>query len=356
MHSINFFSLFMKIARLSYLFGVACLALGMAFSLVAVPASAAAPAEGDSLNASWSPSTNEVCTPPADWDQTVRLFFKRKDSMEWQFEIDEPEMDVELEWFWYQDYDDNGCPIDCSTGKCQSIETGEGESPLGTFVVEDGKEGADGGRERQSGRLAQGSYTASFHVTSRGSINVGLKVHKKSVPTDTPVVTNTPTPSPTTPVDTDTPTPTATLPVPEGTTLTPSPTPTFTATATGTTQPPTPTSTGTPVIEPPESSPTPAASPTPTQTPSEISPTGTPVTPSTATPTEEPAEPTDIPTLPPPSGLVSTPKLIPVTGADHSLGNLTSPGIYQKMLLNIGIGLLGLGLLFHGLGSRPRKK
>ena len=350
MPSFNFSSLFQKIARLSYLFGGACLAVGMVLSLVTAQANAAVFAEGDDPNTSPHPDTSDVCTPPADWDQTVRLFYTRKVSMDWQFEVDEPEMDVELEWFWYQDYSDNGCPFDCSTGKCQLNEIGEGESPFGTFVVEDGKEGADGGRERQSGRLAQGSYTASFHVTSQGSINIGLKVHKSSVPTDTPVFIATDTPTPTLPVTivTDTPTPTATPAATEGMTLTPSPTSTFTATTTETIQTSTPTFTSTPDFKTTESSPTPTDSPaTPTETPGVTR---------TPTPTEEPKGPTEIPTMPPPSGPAPIPKLIPVTGADYSPASWALLGVYRKMLLNFGVSLLGLGLLFHGLGKRMGKK
>ena len=353
MNSFDFSTLFRKFARMSYGVAGACLAAGIILSLMMTPASAAVSADADTPGAGTPAVSDEVCSPPGDWDQTVRLFYTKKTSMEWHFEVDEPEMDVELEWFWYQDYDDYGCPFDCTTGKCQSVEIGEGESPFGTFIVEDGKLGADGGKERQSGRLTQGTYTASFHVTGHGSINIGLKVHRSSVPTNTPVPTDTNTPMPTaTPADTSTPAPSETpaaTETPNETPLTPSPT--FTQTTPGTPQPPVPTSTGTPVIEPPEPSATPSVTP-PTET-------SVPIPTATQVSTEEPPEPTKVSTLPPPeppSGATSVPKLIPVTGAGLRHGGLSLPEIYQRILLNIGIGLLGLGLLFHGLGNHLGKK
>jgi hypothetical protein len=63
-------------------------------------------------------------------------------------------------------------------------------------------------------------------------------------------------------------------------------------------------------------------------------------------PTDTPESPA---TLPPPSGGTTTPALVPVTGADFSgWGNSALAGL----LINVGIGMLGLALVFHGLGKR----
>lgn len=204
----------------------------LALMLLTIPANAAQNAvTGDWQNTLTEPS----CTPPNDWGQTTRLKVPDKPSKQWSFTVDEPEMVVNLVFFYYQDYSKAGCAYDCSTGECQTDETGNGQSPFGEFSVMDGKEGANRGSKQLSGRLAQGTYQVTFTANGNpGSINVGLKVQQQAVPTPTPTNTAVPsevtpsvtpvTPEPTLetpePVDTATPTtkpkrtPPATLPPP----------------------------------------------------------------------------------------------------------------------------------------------
>lgn len=309
-----------KITRACYLVGSACLVAGLLMPLF--PASARA--NSPSLESSAGGLILEegpACVPPAGWDDTVRLFRRDRPSKTWDFEVEDPLMEVSLEFFYYQDYDRFGCPFDCSAGDCQEAEIGAGQTPLGNFEITDGSMGAHGGELRLSGRLTQGSYQASFWVTGSGSINIGLRVKKTPVVTETPQITPTATH---TQEPTSTPTSTETSIV----------TPTATATI--------PTATKTPLAFPPDETATPtspAETPTiPTHTPgARISPT-----------------PTEVSTLPPPvspPGMAKTPVIIPVTGADLSHGNIRS-GIYAQLIRNLGLGLLGLGLLLRGMGMR----
>jgi hypothetical protein len=328
-------SLLKKAAFTSYFLGVIFLILGVSLAAVHSPARAAGAVQAHPLQ--------QACTAPPDWDQTLRLYYERQVTREWSFDVEEPEMDVELEFFYYQDYNPEGCPFDCSAGDCQTDETGEGTSPFGDFVVDDGKEGINSGTVRQSGLLTQGSYNASFSVTGKGSINIGLRIHKKSVPppadTATPIPTETATPTQTEqpPVSTETPTPTPTdnvLP-PVGFTATPTSTP---ETPTGIT----PTATPTELVNPPI-----ANNPTPTATPTdEVQP---PRPKKTSTPP---------PTLPPPSAATpsgQSPVLVPVTGGDLAALDAQND-LVQGLFLKLSAALLGVGLIFHGIGVfRVRK-
>ncbi|HEX9618236.1 MAG TPA: hypothetical protein VGA03_12560 [Anaerolineales bacterium] len=340
--------IFKRISRVSYVLGSVCLLAGLILSYVNIPASAAEP----NLQEDTTPVVQEelACTPPDDWDRTIR-FNRSNPSKEWTFQVEEPEMDVTLEFIYYQDYDQDGCPFDCATGECQDYETGDVESPFGSFSITDGKEGADGGVERQSGVLSQGTYTASFTFTGRrGSINVGLNVKMDSIATDTPVPTDVPpstdTPTPTD-MPSDTPTPTAIL------TDTPTPTGTIesatsTATPVTTTLPPGPSDTPTPT----------ATGTLPTQTPTETEPPITTVLPpaQTTTPTEvERTPPATLSPPTPPPGAVRTPAIIPVTGLDRVYSDPQSI-LSQNQFLNLGIGFLGLGLVFHGISRKFRKQ
>lgn len=151
-----------------------------------------------------------ACTQPNDWAQTTRLKNPEKPTKQWSFSVDEPQMRVSLVFFYYQDYSKEGCPYDCSTGDCQTDETGNGESPLGGFKVSDGKEGANRGVKKMDGILAKGDYKVSFTANGDpGSLNVGLVVRQESVPTATPLPTNTPTPTEVPPTATNTPTATS---------------------------------------------------------------------------------------------------------------------------------------------------
>lgn len=234
------------------------------------------------------------CTPPNDWAQTTRVKNPEKPTKQWTFTVDEPEMLVSLSFFYYQDHSKAGCPFDCSTGACQTDETGDGKTPLGNFNVEDGKEGANRGSKKFEGRLAQGTYQVTFTANGDpGSINVGLEVRQELVPTATPFPTNTPVP-------TDVP-PTAT--------------------------PVTPTAT--------ERKPPPAKKPT--------------FTPTSKQKRNPPA------TLPPPTPFPGSPPpqaLIPQTGSMPGL----IPGANAVILIPLGIGLAGLGIAFYGIVTRLKGK
>ena len=374
-----------RLSGLSILLGSACLIIAMLLTTAGAPASAADSLDGASpvQEERVSPTPGPGCTPPSDWDQTVRLVAPERTSKEWSFDIDEPEMFVVLEFFYYQDYDRSGCPFDCSTGACQSDETGQGESPLGGFTISDGQLGAHGGKVRLDGPLAQGSYQARFWVTGNGSINIGLRVHRSTLPTDTPV-----------PTDTDTPTPTEASPTPTLTEIPPSetstptgiftpPTATFTATSTATSIP---TGTKTPSqTTTPTASFTPTVSLTPTPTATNISPTPTHAQPS-KTPTrppirtEPPRTPTStVPAVPeltttptstlitlqtpagtlppptPPSDFVQPPIIVPVTGGELASEQAASAR-FIPIFLNVGIGLLGIGLVGGGMARWLRRE
>ena len=236
----------------------------------------------------YSAQTEPECTPPSDWGQTTRLKVPDKPSKQWSFTVDEPEMIVNLNFFYYQDYSKAGCPYDCSTGECQTDETGKGQSPFGEFSVVDGMEGANRGSKQLSGRLTQGTYQVTFTADGNpGSINVGLKISQEAVPTPTP--TNTPIPSGITPTATSTPV------TPEPTTITPEPQ-------------------------------------------------------DTATPTTKPKR-TPPATLPPPTPFPGSPPpqaLIPQTGFE--LGQASSTVLL--VLVTLGVGIIGLGFTFYGVRKR----
>jgi hypothetical protein len=323
-------------SRISYVLGSICLLAGLILSYANIPASAA------ELNAQESSEEN-ACTPPQYWDETERYTLNNP-TEEWTFEVNEPQMDVELEFFWYQDYDKQGCPYDCvNTDDCQDYETGDVTSPLGDFSIADGKEGVNDGGKTLSGVLSQGTYTVTFTFTGRkGSINVGLWVRMDSIevetptptPTDVPPETETPTPT-TSPTDTptptailtDTPTPTGTISAgtPSPTSVSPGSTDTPTPTATEASPSQTPTATNTSIVNPP------VASPTPTDVEKKPPATLSPPT--------------------PPPGATKTPAIIPVTGLDLVYKN-QQPFLTQNQFLNLGIGFLGLGLVFHGISRK----
>jgi hypothetical protein len=45
------------------------------------------------------------------------------------------------------------------------------------------------------------------------------------------------------------------------------------------------------------------------------------------------------------------PILIPVTGADLTAHGLAA-NLYPRLFINLGIGFVGLGLIFHGVSKR----
>jgi hypothetical protein len=289
-------------------------------SIVYLPVEATNAVQEDSAEGSLA--ILQVCTPPDDWGQTVRLKPPENTTKQWTFEVTEPEMDVVLVIFYYQDYDKRGCPFDCSIGECQTDETGWAETPLGNITVTDGKEGASSGSQKLEGRLTQGTYQVVFTSTAGPghSINVGLRVTASSLPTNTPV------PPTETPIPTFT--ATATEPEPgETSTATPMATPTDSITSAPPQPTATPTGTGEPTVLPPV-------------------PTGTTIPPDSATSTPLPtlAPPT------PPANKTPAPELIPVTGIDLTSGGAGAV-FYTRLLLQSGIGLLGLGLVFYGIAT-----
>jgi hypothetical protein len=358
-----------KLTALGYFLGIACLIVGLSVATGALPANAATaeetatietPIEGTATieppaeeTATIEPPAEETatldtptpeilaCSPPGNWGRTVRLYYKSKTQKEWTFQVDEPEMDVTLQFFYFQDYDPDGCPFDCSTGDCQTEEIGEGESPFGSFSVADGQEGASDGTVRQHGRLTQGTYTASFHVTGTGSINIGLKVHKKSVPTAT-AVPPTATALPPTPAETEAP-------------------PTVPPVVTEEVFPPMPTATDIPIVTesaPPETEEVPTATPVEginppvdvvTETPTEANPVKPPAKEKTPKPPETLAAPS-IPTS------VGNPAvLVPETGADlASVGMGEALG--KQLFLKLGLALVGIAFVLQGISRRYRPR
>lgn len=388
-----------RLSGLSVLLGSACLIIAMILATASSPASAADTLDEAPPAQVEPPSPTPACTPPDNWDQTVRLVAPQRTSKEWNFDIDEPEMYVVLEFFYYQDYNRSGCPFDCSTGDCQTDETGQGESPFGGFSVSDGQLGANSGKARLDGQLAQGSYQARFWVTGNGSINIGLRVHRSSLPTDTPVPpdTDTPTPTEASPTPTLTEIPPSETPTPTGTFFPPTETSTPTATPTGYNNPPT--STATPTNQPPPDTATPTStgtgappSVTPTATKTKSPPSITPTTTRTSHPPERTPTPTqplvlteppptststtpEVPeititptrvqillqtpagTLPPPtppSDFVLPPIMVPVTGDEMTPASVSAR--YIPIFLNLGIGLLGFGLVASGLARWFRRE
>jgi hypothetical protein len=178
-----------------------------------------------------------------------------------------------------------------------------------------------------------------------------------STPTNTPVIptatntsTSTPTNTPVIPTATNTSTAT-----PTNTAVSPTATATDTpigptATPTSTQETPTPTTTETQQIPTPTGTDNPQVStptPTETSTPPGVESTPTPTSEVTSTP---PA------TLPPPNEPTRTPLLVPVTGIDLTRPGGLSTGALPSLFFNLGLLLLGLGLVVHGLGNHLSKK
>ena len=133
-------------------------------------------------------------------------------------------------------------------------------------------------------------------------------------------------------------------------TQTGTPTPTNTATNTAT-----PTATLTKVAIDPEETITPTNTQLPTATNTPVTPTLTnPPPPATSTVQAHDPSPTKPPTIPPPTLPPGTPTqeiLIPVTGVDFSLSNQNS-GSNFMFYIYLGIWLLGIGMVFHGIANR----
>jgi hypothetical protein len=132
----------------------------------------------------------------------------------------------------------------------------------------------------------------------------------------------------------------------------PTPTPTDTATPTNTA---TPTETTTPIATDPIVTLTPTETHTPTVTDTPVTPPPTEPSPGdTPTSPAPEATPTTPPTIPPPTIPAGTPTpqiLIPVTGADQATSGPDSGNSYW-LFLYLGLGLLGIGMVFHGITTR----
>lgn len=376
-----------KMAALSYIIGVGSLIVGILLSIIHLPASAAATYDESQATATSSGSAS-TCTAPDGWDKTIRLFYSQTASTQWTFDVEEPEMDIVLQFFYFQDYDRQGCPFDCTTGACQPDEIGKGQSPFGRFTITDGKLGNNDGVIKQQGRLKQGTYQADFHVTGHGSINIGLRVSKKAVtatstaeptetevpPTDMPTESIAPVATETNLPPTENSTATPLIPSPTGVFPTDAATETSEPTAAQTSQTPTETPVTQPATDVPPSatativaiSPVTSSPPTPTnsevaqphatKTPRVITPTATPYT------AVQPASPTrtalptrtvgPVNTLAPPSGNSgSSTVLIPRTGADLT-GMDPGTDLARRLFLLAGIGLVGLGFVVQSFGKQ----
>jgi hypothetical protein len=137
-------------------------------------------------------------------------------------------------------------------------------------------------------------------------------------PTNTPLPTNTPVPPTETPLPTNTPVPPTNTPLPTNTPVPATNTPLPTDVP--------PTNTPAPTDVPPTNTPVPTDPPPTDPPPTSIAPTGVP--------------PTDVP----PPQATSPAVLIPVTGIDFNI----SYGMLGGLLSDLGIALLGFGVLMHG--------
>jgi hypothetical protein len=213
-------------------------------------------------------------------------------------------------------------------------------------------EGAEGDNYRVGGEPTATS-TSTSTATSTATMTPTTTMTPTATATSTSTATSTATMTPTT-TSTSTSTATSTA------TNTPTPTSTGTVTvvpptATETSVPPTATATNTIVPNPVIDTPTPTPTTEPSSTPEPTTPPSNPEP--SATPTETSAPPATLPPPTSPPRKTQPPALIPVTGADFSLaGQNYLTGLYSKILTNLGIGLLGLALAFHGIGNRLNKK
>jgi hypothetical protein len=229
----------------------------------------------------------------------------------------------------------NGANFDPAEAFAWDITRVSGSPPKPT--VASGNEAADG-----NGAFCFAAYTLlisdvgnTYQATVGDVKSDNFRVEAaQEEPTNTPLPTNTPVPPTNTPVPpTDTPVPPTDTPVPA--TNTPVP-------PTDTPVPPTntpvpPTDTPVPTDVPPTDTPVPTDDP-PTETPDPVDPTATAIPATNVPPTSVP--PTDVP----PPVATGEGVLIPVTGIDFN----ASAGMLNGLFSDLGIALLGFGLLMHG--------
>jgi hypothetical protein len=116
-----------------------------------------------------------------------------------------------------------------------------------------------------------------------------------------------------------------------------------------------PPATDPPVTDPPPTTEAPATTdpPATTQPPATTEPPVTTDPPTTTTPTEEVITPTPPPTMPQPTSVGTSQVLIPQTGID-----LTNRGAGTSfwLFLFMGLGLVGTGIVFHGVASQIKHR
>jgi hypothetical protein len=333
-----------SIARVSYLFGSISLILGIILSFVHTPASA-------------SPGI------PSELNQVI---INQPNSCDLAFKCESPGCVPDDDYTYYADEGMTICAIAIKASTNNYYFTSN--DCVDTSPPPDG-DGEDdycvegiGTNVGRAWRLCDENGPKDCHAISHSEFYVEVNPPTPTkTSTPTPTDTSTPTPTDTstpTPTDTNTPTPTDTnTPTPTDTDETPSPTPT------GTIITPTETETSTPTSTPIADTVTPSAtqtdSPTVTATPTStgtlVPPTATPTATDSGdqvTPTATQAEDTAQPTLPPPQ-ITGTPPsiLIPVTGVDLS-SPLAQFEQIQLKLINLGLALLGMGLIFQGIGKK----
>jgi hypothetical protein len=336
-----------KIARMSYLFGSISLTLGIILSFVHIPASASVGGIGD----------NNL------------MLINQPNACDQMYKCESPDCDPDPYSDWTAPEGTEICLIVIKAGNlgdmefisdgCSMDNDGDGEGDYCASGI-----GTDYG---EAWRTCEENGQTSCYAISHTEYWYGA-VPPEPTPTETstPTPTSTETSTPTsTPTETSTPTPTST-----GTIIIPSDTPTSTPTGTPVADTVTPTATQT-ELPPGTASPTatstvvsPSITPTPTILGTAITPTSTQPSSETQTPAPtdpgeqvtptdtQAAEETTQPTLAPPQ-ITGTPPavLIPVTGVD-----LSSPFVQleqlQHSLINLGLAMLGIGLIFHSIGKR----
>lgn len=365
-------SIFRRLSRASFVIGLLCLILGLVLSFLNVPASAST--DSMSLLGQGLDYQPNACVPG--------------------FKCEQPGCEPDPYSSWDAPAGYLICKIVIKAGSHNLPFTSDGCYDVNADDEDDYCAGGIGGGTGFAERLCVENGQEQCYAISNSEYFIDA-LPPSPTPTDTsvppsPTPTDTSVPPSATPTNTSTPLPTSTptntsIPAtstPTSTNTPVSPTETQTGTPTNTSTPTgtpvaattTPTVTGTQPAATMTDTPAPAtATPTPTATSTQTS-TATPTstgtsTPlatatgtsaSTVTPTSSPtststsastATQTQPPTLPPPPQITTTPVLIPVTGADLSMVS-NQVSVFARLLINFGIGLIGLALVFQGLGKR----
>jgi hypothetical protein len=387
--------IFRKISRTAFVIGTLSLIMGFVLSFMSVPASASVDDIGESIAQSQANNQINACTLAFKCEQETGC-----------------EPDPYSSWSAPAGY--QICEIAIKAGTHYMAFSSDGcadVSPPGGDGIPDYCVSGVGTDFGEAERLCEENGQTQCYAVSHSEFYID-SLPSTPTPTNTsvppsPTPTNTSIPPSPTPTNTSippSPTPTNTSvppsPTPTNTSVPPSPTPTYTETPIPATETPTntptntliPTETGVPGTSTPTvtgTPPTPTMTDTPTSTSTATSTatststgtstplatvTGNPTSTATATATSTATStftptttqtqivatvtgvgPTDTPespaTLPPPSSGVTTPALVPVTGADLSTP-VNQGSVVAGLLINIGLGMIGLALVSHGLGKR----